>query len=185
MREDLRVGSVVVNGVRLAYEVSGGGDPVLLIAGTGMPASAWELHGAPALRDAAYRVITFDNRGTGDSDGPPGPYTVEQLATDVIELLDRLGVARVTFCGLSLGGAVGMWLVWALQTRGASRRSFRPGVLLPLVGMGALGYVGQSFSYFTALGIISASATGLLLYTYPTLVTLLAWFFFRERLTPR
>src|SRR5438874_7501464 len=105
----------------------------------------------------------------------------------LIKLAYGEGVNTKTLLALRFSiAAVGMWLVWALQTRRASRRqSFRPGVLLPLVGMGALGlgYVGQSFSYFTALGIISASATGLLLYTYPTLVTLLAWLFFRERLT--
>src|SRR5215212_5147326 len=81
--------------------------------------------------------------------------------------------------------AVGMWLIWGLQARRSRGWSLKPGVLLPLIGMGALGYVGQSFSYFTALDTISASATGLLLYTYPTLVTLLAWLFFREQLTLR
>jgi 3-oxoadipate enol-lactonase len=58
----------------------------------------------------SFRVLRYDHRGHGRSDAPPGPYTVEQLATDVLELLDRLGVGSVTFCGLSLGGAVGMWL---------------------------------------------------------------------------
>ena len=98
--------SVVVNGVRLAYEVSGDGDPVLLIAGTGMPASAWELHGAPTLRDAGYRVITFDNRGTGDSDGPPGPYTVTEMAADTAGLLEHLGYGTALVVGLSLGGSI-------------------------------------------------------------------------------
>ena len=98
--------SVVVNGVRLAYEVSGDGDPVLLIAGTGMPASAWELHGAPKLRDAGYRVITFDNRGTGDSDGPPGPYTVTEMAADTAGLLEHVGCGTALVVGLSLGGSI-------------------------------------------------------------------------------
>src|SRR5438093_4408541 len=103
----------------------------------------------------------------------------------LIKLAYGEGVNTKTLLALRFSiAAVGMWLIWALQRRGASNWSFRPGVLLPLVGMGALGYVGQSFSYFTAVGIISASATGLLLYTYPTLVTLLSWLFFRERLTP-
>jgi pimeloyl-ACP methyl ester carboxylesterase len=100
------VGSVVVNGVRLAYEMSGDGDPVLLIAGTGMPASAWELHGAPALRDVGYRVITFDNRGTGTSDGPPGPYTVEEMAVDTAGLLEHFGCGAALVVGLSLGGSI-------------------------------------------------------------------------------
>jgi drug/metabolite transporter (DMT)-like permease len=49
--------------------------------------------------------------------------------------------------------------------------------------MGAIGYVGQSFAYFTAVSIISATATSLLLYTYPILVTLLAWLIFKERVS--
>ena len=70
------------------------------------------------------------------------------------------------------------------RARHASPLLLRPAVLLPLVAMGAIGYVGQSFSYFTAAEMISATATGLLLYTYPVLVTLLSWLFFREALTP-
>jgi drug/metabolite transporter (DMT)-like permease len=83
--------------------------------------------------------------------------------------------------------AVCMWLLWAWQRRTGKAEPvpLRPAMLIPLVAMGALGYVGQSFSYFTAIGIISASATGLLLYTYPMLVTLMAWLFYREALTSR
>lgn len=86
--------------------------------------------------------------------------------------------------------SVGIWAIWALyggRFRTGEARASRPGasILLPLVVMGALGYVGQSFSYFTAVGQISATATGLLLYTYPILVTVLAFLFFREPLTPQ
>jgi drug/metabolite transporter (DMT)-like permease len=80
--------------------------------------------------------------------------------------------------------AVGMWLLWIWQHRQGARAQLRPGLLLPLVAMGAIGYVGQSFSYFTAAEMISATATGLLLYMYPVLVMLLSWLFFREALTP-
>jgi drug/metabolite transporter (DMT)-like permease len=92
-------------------------------------------------------------------------------------------VLAIRFCGAALF----MWLLWAWQRRTgrAPRVEFKLSTILPLVALGALGYVGQSFSYFTAIGIISASATGLLLYTYPILVTLLAWLFFRESLTAR
>jgi drug/metabolite transporter (DMT)-like permease len=57
------------------------------------------------------------------------------------------------------------------------------GTIMALVALGALGYVGQSFSYFQAVSILSASATGLLLYTYPIIVTLLAWVLYREPLS--
>ncbi len=86
--------------------------------------------------------------------------------------------------------AICMWTIWLIERKRSARQSapsshITPVKILPLVAMGALGYVGQSFSYFTALGSISASATGLLLYTYPILVTILAWLLLREHLDSR
>ena len=57
-----------------------------------------------------YRVIRFDTRGHGASPGPAGPYTVSELASDVIALADSLDVDRFAFVGLSLGGAIGQTL---------------------------------------------------------------------------
>jgi 3-oxoadipate enol-lactonase len=57
-----------------------------------------------------FRVLRYDQRGHGRSPAPPGPYTIAQLAGDTLELLDRLGLERVSFCGVSLGGMTGMWL---------------------------------------------------------------------------
>lgn len=68
----------------------------------------WDVQAAELA--TSFRVLRYDHRGHGRSDVPRGPYTVEELATDVIELLDGLELGSVTFCGLSLGGAVGMWL---------------------------------------------------------------------------
>jgi 3-oxoadipate enol-lactonase len=61
----------------------------------------WEQH---------FRVIRYDTRGHGRSPVPPGPYAVDDLADDVIALLDHLGAGRVHFVGLSLGGMTGMRL---------------------------------------------------------------------------
>ncbi len=58
----------------------------------------------------AFRLLRYDQLGHGRSDVPPRPYTVERLAGELLAALDELGVERVSFCGLSLGGAVGMWL---------------------------------------------------------------------------
>jgi 3-oxoadipate enol-lactonase len=58
----------------------------------------------------AFRVLRYDQLGHGRSQVPPRPYTVEQLGGELLALLDELGVERMSFCGLSLGGAVGMWL---------------------------------------------------------------------------
>src|SRR5690349_20560788 len=98
--------SVLVNGVRLAYEATGSGEPVVLVAGTGMPGSAWELLCAADLRSAGFEVFAFDQRGVSASDGPDGPYSVEMLAEDLAGLVDGLQLGPVRLVGLSLGGSV-------------------------------------------------------------------------------
>lgn len=96
------------------------------------------------------------------------------------------GVNPLTLLTLRFSiAAVAMWLIWAYQHRGGRRAHFSRRRLVALILLGGVGYVGQSFSYFTAASIISASATALLLYIYPVLVTLLAWIFFHDRLTTR
>jgi 3-oxoadipate enol-lactonase len=57
-----------------------------------------------------FRILRFDHRGHGASPIPPGPYRIEDLGHDFVRLLDRLGLERVDFAGLSLGGMTGMWL---------------------------------------------------------------------------
>jgi len=57
-----------------------------------------------------FRVLRYDGRGHGQSSVTPGPYTIEQLAGDVVQLLDALKLDRVYYCGLSMGGQIGMHL---------------------------------------------------------------------------
>ena len=96
--------------MRLYHRFDGPDDaPVIVLSSSlGTTHELWDLQAAELAK--SFRVLRYDHRGHGRSDVPPGPYTVEQLATDVIELLDRLRLDGVTFCGLSIGGAVGMWL---------------------------------------------------------------------------
>ena len=101
---------VVVAGVRLSVDDQGEGPAVLLVSGTGMPGSAWDLFGAPALLDGGFRVITFDSRGVGRSDGPPGPYSVEMMSADTARLVEALGIGPVCVVGLSLGGSIAQHL---------------------------------------------------------------------------
>ncbi|MFD9705503.1 alpha/beta fold hydrolase [Lentzea sp. NPDC059081] len=60
--------------------------------------------------DLPFRLLRFDHRGHGRSAPSDGPCTIEDLANDVVELLDHLGLRQVYYCGVSLGGMVGMWL---------------------------------------------------------------------------
>jgi 3-oxoadipate enol-lactonase len=57
-----------------------------------------------------FRVIRYDGRGHGASAAPAGPYRIDDLGQDALALMDHLGLDRFAFCGLSMGGMVGMWL---------------------------------------------------------------------------
>lgn len=57
-----------------------------------------------------FRLVRYDVRGHGGSDVPAGEYSMSQLGTDVLHLLDALGVGQAAYCGLSMGGATGLWL---------------------------------------------------------------------------
>ncbi|MGH2522432.1 MAG: alpha/beta fold hydrolase [Anaerolineales bacterium] len=92
------------NGITLAYEVTGSGPPLLLIAGVGY--SAWFWHRIVPGLAGHFHVITFDNRGTGESDKPTGPYTVPMMAEDTAGLLDALQIKGAYVMGHSLGGFI-------------------------------------------------------------------------------
>lgn len=57
-----------------------------------------------------YLIICYDTRGHGASTAPQGPYSIEQLGTDVVNLLDHLNIQKASFCGISMGGLTGQWL---------------------------------------------------------------------------
>jgi 3-oxoadipate enol-lactonase len=83
--------------------------PVLVLSGSlGSTVEMWRPQVAPLTE--RFRVIRIDHRGHGGSPVPPGPYRVADLAGDVLALLDSLGLDRVAWCGLSLGGVVGQYL---------------------------------------------------------------------------
>jgi len=88
----------------LYYEVTGTGEPLLLIMGLGADANAW-VRQIPVL-SARYRTVTFDNRGVGRSSKPPGPYSTAQMADEAAGLLDHLGIDRAHVLGLSMGGMI-------------------------------------------------------------------------------
>jgi 3-oxoadipate enol-lactonase len=83
--------------------------PVLVLpCSLGTARDLWE----PQLAafSGSARTLRYEHRGHGRSPVPPGPYSIEELARDALALLDRLDLERVSWCGLSLGGMVGMWL---------------------------------------------------------------------------
>jgi 3-oxoadipate enol-lactonase len=99
-----------INGGSIHYRVEGKPDaPVLVLShALGADHSMWDRQVAALA--PSFNILRYDCRGHGRSLVTPGPYSIELLARDVVNLLDRLGIARVHFCGLSMGAMVGMWL---------------------------------------------------------------------------
>ena len=95
---------------RVHYALSGSATaPVFVLSNSlGTSFSMWDPQ-IPAF-EKDFHVLRYDTRGHGQSSVTPGPYRIEQLARDVLHLLDRLTIDRVHFCGLSMGGTIGMWL---------------------------------------------------------------------------
>ncbi len=98
------------NGARTYYEVAGnrGAPALLLLNSLGTTLEMWELQ--MAVLQEVFLVIRLDCRGHGRSGVTPGPYTLEQLGRDALEVLNVLKLDRVHVCGLSLGGLVAQWL---------------------------------------------------------------------------
>ena len=92
------------------YELSGPAKaPVVVLSHSlGANFSMWDTQ-MPELQKK-YRVLRYDTRGHGQSSTTAGPYSIEQLGGDVLGLLDALGLDEFAFCGLSMGGMIGMWL---------------------------------------------------------------------------
>lgn len=96
--------------VEVYHELTGASDlPVLVLAGPlGSTLEIWDPL-VEALSER-FRVLRYDHRGHGRSAAPGGTFSIVDLAVDVVALLDRLNIERAAFCGLSLGGMVGICL---------------------------------------------------------------------------
>jgi 3-oxoadipate enol-lactonase len=101
----------------LNYLLEGSEDaPVLVLSNSlGTTLGMWDDQ-APTLQER-FRLLRYDHRGHGGSPVPPGPYRIEDLGRDALAMLDGLGIERLPFCGLSIGGAVGMWLASEVPER--------------------------------------------------------------------
>jgi aminoacrylate hydrolase len=93
-----------VAGGEIHYETSGSGHPLVFVAGLGGVGRSW----GPQLQPFGerYRVVTYDQRGTGASDRIQRAFSVDQMTAELIGLLDALGIGRAHLVGQSTGGAI-------------------------------------------------------------------------------
>ena len=106
------------DGATIYWEERGSGAPLLLIMGLGVTLEGWGRIG-PVLAER-YRTILFDNRGTGRSSVPPGPYPIETMAADAAAVLDAADIRRAHVFGISMGGMIAQELTLASPDRVAS-----------------------------------------------------------------
>jgi 3-oxoadipate enol-lactonase len=98
--EDLRVHYALTGTIRA---------PLLILSNSlGTTYSMWDPQLAALERK--FRILRYNTRGQGQTAVTPGPYTIEQLGSDVVHLMDALDLEQAHFCGLSMSGMIGMWL---------------------------------------------------------------------------
>ena len=101
--------------VTIAWERRGAGEPVVLVHGLGYARWGWDPV-ADALAQR-FEIVLLDNRGIGGSDAPPGPYTVAEMAADVVSVLDEAGLDSAHVVGTSLGGMIAQELALSKPER--------------------------------------------------------------------
>jgi 3-oxoadipate enol-lactonase len=99
---------IKANGINMSYEIYGEGPVLVLIHGAGDNLNMW-YHQVPVF-SKTYRVITYDVRGSGNTDSPEGDYSLSLFADDIYALMVALGVAEVRFLGYSMGGRIALEL---------------------------------------------------------------------------
>jgi 3-oxoadipate enol-lactonase len=109
---------VAANTITMNYERQGTGEPLILIPYLAADYACYAFQVPEYAKH--FTCISIDLRGTGESDKPQGAYTTELLADDVAAFMQAMGIDKAHVAGLSLGGAVGMWLAVKHPDRVAS-----------------------------------------------------------------
>jgi pimeloyl-ACP methyl ester carboxylesterase len=105
----VKSGKVKVDDVSLYYELYGEGDPLVLVAGTGISLAPWRVFQVPEF-SKHYQVLIYDHRGLGRSDKPDVHYSTRLFAKDCAGLMDVLGIKKAHIMGHSMGARVCQWI---------------------------------------------------------------------------
>lgn len=132
-----------VNGISINYSVDGRGEPLFLIMGFSGSKWAWFFQ-RRAFRKH-FQVVTFDNRGVGDSGKPTGPYSMQMFVDDTVGLMDHLGIDKAHVLGVSMGGMIAQHIALSYPERvrklvlGCTLASRRGGIVYNAEHMKQLG----------------------------------------------
>ncbi len=104
------------DGLKIRYEIRGQGEPLALVMGFSGSGRAW---GEPFLQgmERSFTIFVIDNRGTGESDKPDQPWTLADMAADIVSVLDHAKVDRAHIYGISMGGMIAQELALAYPGR--------------------------------------------------------------------
>ncbi|WP_407312318.1 alpha/beta fold hydrolase [Desulfosporosinus sp. SB140] len=100
--------TIKVNDINIHYEIHGEGEPLVLIGGLGTDQSIFKL--CLSRFSQKFKVLIFDNRGSGQTDKPDIPYSIDMLSNDTAALMDAVGIEFAHILGISMGGRVAMSL---------------------------------------------------------------------------
>lgn len=102
--------TATINGISMRYDVQGPADGPAVVLHHPLATNLTFWDELMAVLTPTYRVVRFDARGHGTSDAPAGRYDFQVLASDVVALMDHVGMTRAAYLGLSMGGMVGQFL---------------------------------------------------------------------------
>src|SRR5579872_3908541 len=100
--------AILKSGLRLHYQTVGSGPDLVMVHGLTGNLAVWHLNIVPQLADH-FRVLTYDLRGHGYSDVPPTGYSPDDMACDLLGLLDALEIERPTIAGHSYGADIALY----------------------------------------------------------------------------
>ena len=106
---------IEINDINFYYEIHGSGDPIILLMGLGSNITSYKSIIDNLAKE--YKVIALDNRGSGRSDMPDLPYSMDMMANDTLGLMDKLNIKKANILGTSMGGRIALALVLSAPNR--------------------------------------------------------------------
>jgi len=107
--------SIDSGGSEIYYEITGDGDPLVMIMGLGADSRGWTMQQAAFAEH--YQLVLIDNRGVGKSSTPSQPFTIAEMAEDTLAVMNDAAIERAHILGVSLGGCIAQELVLAAPER--------------------------------------------------------------------